>query len=50
MADDSDAFLKGDPQSLVIPFSEESLTYDALPRIEVGISQSVASRAIALGE
>lgn len=48
-AKDMQAFLKGDPQTLAIPFSEESLSYDALPRIGVGISQLGASRATALG-
>jgi len=47
--DDMDAFLKGDPQPLAIPFSEETLIYDALPRIGVGISRLGASRATALG-
>lgn len=47
--DDLEIFLKGDPQSIDIPFTKESLSYDALPRIGVGISPLGASRATALG-
>jgi len=47
--DDKQTFLNGDPQPIAIPFSEESISYDALPRIGVGISQLGASRATALG-
>jgi glucokinase len=42
-------FIKGNPQTLQIPFSSGTVTYDAMPRIGVGISQLGANQAIALG-
>jgi glucokinase len=47
--DELEIFLKGDQQTINIPFSEESLNYDALARTGVGLSQLGASRATALG-
>jgi len=46
---DLKAFLKGDPQSISIPFTEESFRHDALPRNGLGISRLGASRATSLG-
>jgi glucokinase len=42
-------FLEGDQRILQVPFSKETLQYDALQRIGVGISGLGTSRATALG-
>ena len=44
-----DAFLLGDSKTIQVPFTNDTITYDAMPRIGVGISQLGANRAIALG-
>ncbi|VGO18963.1 ROK family protein [Pontiella sulfatireligans] len=43
------AFSKGDPRTLAVPQSSATVTYDALPRIGVGLSTLGISRATALG-
>ncbi len=47
--EDMDVFLRGDSKTIQVPFTKETIIYDAMPRIGVGISQLVANRAIALG-
>ncbi len=42
-------FIKGDQKTISVPFSDSSFTYDAMPRIGVGISNLGANKAIALG-
>ncbi len=44
-----DTFLKGDRRTISVPFTDKEITYDASPRIGVGISKLGASEAIALG-
>jgi glucokinase len=42
-------FLRGNPREITIPFSQESLHIDDMPRTGVGISALGANRAISLG-
>jgi len=42
-------FLHGDVRSISVPGSSRTVTYDALPRIAVGISRLGTSRAVAIG-
>jgi glucokinase len=42
-------FIKGDQKTISVPFSSSSYSYDAMPRIGVGISKLGANKAIALG-
>jgi glucokinase len=44
-----DIFLEGDPRAIPVPFTDKKISYDASPRIGLGISKLGASRAIALG-
>ena len=47
--EDMKAFLLGDSKTIQVPFTNDTITYDAMPRIGVGISQLGANKAIALG-
>jgi len=42
-------FIKGNQRTISVPFSSSSYSYDAMPRIGVGISKLGANKAIALG-
>jgi glucokinase len=47
--DELEEFIRGDQRSITVPFTGKTVTYDAMPRIGVGISRLGANRAIALG-
>jgi glucokinase len=47
--EDLETFLIGEPRHIPVPFTEESVYIDDMPRIGLGISKLGASRAISLG-